>query len=554
MLASQEIEHFFNSCTEIESVQTAILLQTVIHPNRDCEFGKEYEFDDINSLTEFRRQVPLSKYEDIRDYVDRMANGEKNILSSQRILAFFKTSGSLAAPKLIPVTASFVIEKSRAFGIFWNLVYKEHSSLKSGKMIANFSDSGAIERSPGGIEVLSEATFWNRRAQSVQRQTRSRWPIPAELREVIDPHNRHYAAARLTLQDSLNGIMCLNPSTLLLFCRTIEQYLEQLIAGIYDGSWGRSDKSFTNDVSAELSNYLIADKERARFLEQASKCLSSKSALKALWPELDLTICWRSELVQPYYRQLEPYLENISARDYITQSSECIMAIPVQDQTSGGLLAYTSHFFEFIPESQISNDEPETYFAWELEQNKIYELVVTTSGGFYRYRMGDCIRVVSFEGKVPLIEFLYRAGKTSSMTGEKLTEYQIIQTARRTQQQCDYSPNKFLCFPRSGTNPHYGVLIEWDNSANNFDKTTVVHWLRTFDSELKKINSEYADKCSSGRLGDIAGILLDKGGFEHYRQLRKASGISDEQFKEEILSSRLDIDRELPVLDVINVH
>ena len=199
MLASQEIEHFFNSCTEIESVQKELLLQTLIHPNKDCEYGQEYEFETIKSLADFRRQVPLSKYEDIRGYVDRMANGEKNILSSQRVLAFFKTSGSLAAPKLIPVTASFVIEKSRAFGIFWHLVYKEHPSLKSGKMIANFSDSGGLERSPGGIEVLSEATFWNRRAQSVQRQTRSRWPIPAEMREVADPHNRHYAAARLKL-------------------------------------------------------------------------------------------------------------------------------------------------------------------------------------------------------------------------------------------------------------------------------------------------------------------------------------------------------------------
>lgn len=552
MLVSLESEQFFRQCSELESVQRALLFDGAIQRNSQSEYGRRHKFDGVKNPDDFRRSVPLVSYEDLRADIDRMAAGESNVLTAERVLAFFKTSGSLAAPKLIPVTPSLIREKARAFGVFWQEVYKAHPALRHGRVIANFTDSGRVERTPGGQEVLSEATFWGRRTHGLH--SRERWPIPRELRFIADPECRHYAAARLVLQGELHGIMCLNPSTLLMFCRVIEGSIEQLLDGLRNGDWGRGEKEFLAGLPAGLNAHLNADKARAGELSCAMEP-GSALKLKQLWPMLEQTICWRSRIVQPYYRQLEPYLQGVAERDYITQSSECIMAVATEDGVSGGVLAYQSHFFEFIPESEIEADDPETRFAWQLEQGERYEPVVTTGGGLYRYRTGDCIQVNGFRCHVPVIEFLYRTGRTSSMTGEKLTEFQVSEAARRVRERCGLAPREILCFPRSGEVPHYGVLLNWMDECV-FDEITVhreeiARWVKEFDCQLSRINSEYGDKCASGRLGAMAGLVTGARGFEQYRRMRQPTAVSDVQRKNEVLNAGLDLDRSLTIMDVI---
>lgn len=553
MLVSLESEQFFRRCSELEAVQADLLLNNIIRSNTSSEYGSHHKFSTIKSPDDFRRNVPLVSYEDLRGYVDRMAGGERNVLTAERVLAFFKTSGSLAAPKLIPVTPSLVREKARAFGVFWQGVYQAHPSLRTGRVVANFTDSGQVEHTRDGCEILSEATFWGRRTHGLH--SRARWPIPKELRFIVNHEHRHYAAARLMLQGSLHGIMCLNPSTLLMFCRTMQNSFEQLLAGLHDGGWGRGDEDFLVGLPAGLNTHLGADRVRAAELAAAVE-QGSSVRLKRLWPMLEQAICWRSQIVQPYHRQLAPYLDGVNERDYISQSSECIMAIPLQDETSGGALAYQSHFFEFIPEAEIETANPETCFAWELEQGRRYEPVVTTGGGLYRYRTGDCVRVNGFESRVPLIEFLYRTGRTSSMTGEKLTEFQIAEAVRRVREQCGLAPREILCFPRSGQVPHYGVLLNWMGECTPDDivvhRETIGRWIKAFDCQLAGINNEYGDKCVSGRLGAMTGLVAGVKGFEEYRRMRQATAVSEAQRKSELLNAGLDLDRHIPIMDVIH--
>jgi hypothetical protein len=552
MLVSLESERFFRQCSELESVQSALLLNDMVRQNLASEYGRRHEFDSIKNAGDFRRKIPLVTYEDIRADVDRMILGESNVLTTERVLAFFKTSGSLAAPKLIPVTPSLIREKTRAFGVFWQEVYKAHPALKTGCMVANFTDSGQMDRTQSGVEILSEATFWGRRTHGMH--SRERWPIPRELRLIADHGHRHYAAARLMLQGPLHGIMCLNPSTLLMFCRVIESSIGQLVDGLNHGDWGRDDGEFMAELPAGLHARLKIDKERAKDLAGAVGGGSLK--LKRLWPALEQAICWCSRIVQPYYRQLSPYLAGVSERDYITQSSECIMAIPLEDGASGGALAYQSHFFEFIPETEIESENPETRFAWELEQGESYEPVVTTGGGLYRYRTGDCVQVNGFLAQVPVIEFLCRTGRTSSITGEKLTEFQVSEAARRTRESCGLAPREILCFPRSGRLPHYGVLLNWMDEYAAEDiavhRQEIRRWIKEFDSQLSCINSEYGDKCASGRLGALTGLVAGARGFEEYRRLRQSFAVSDAQRKNEMLNAGLDLDRSIEIMDIIH--
>ncbi len=544
MLAGKEASRLIESTDDPESVQREILVDRTLAPNADTEYGRRHGFGSIATFDAFRARVPLVDYEDIRSSVDRMAVGERDVLTAERVVSFFKTSGSTADPKLIPVTPSLMRDKGRAFGIYWHLVNSSHPSLVGGRLIANFGDAGRPEKTSAGVEVISETSFWNRRMQMFQRQ--SGWPLPPVVRQIRDPDLRFFAVARLAMQGKLHGIMCLNPSTLLKLCRAVEDHAPALVSGLAEGGLGYPG-SVGPDDAARLAPHLERQEDRAATL-QRDVLGRNTIELTRIWPELSVALCWQSEMVQPYLKQVRSYMPSVVFRDYITQSSECIMAIPLADATSGGLLAYTSHFFEFIPISRIDEPNPDTLLAWELEAGERYELVVTTSGGLYRYRMGDCVEVTGVRGRVPMLTFLYRTGKTSSITGEKLTEQQVLEAARRASEALSIAPLEYLCFPRTGRDPHYGVLLHWpDETANgDGDHDTLGRWVRRFDDELKRVNGEYQDKRASGRLGDPVAVLTGPDGFEAYRQQMVRRNVSEDQVKMGVLSRTLDLDASLP--------
>ncbi len=528
MSLSHEAERFLANTGEIEQVQRAHLLESVVATNSETEFGRAHGFDQIKNVDDYRASVPLAEYEQFRAPVDRIAAGASNVLTAQRAVAFFKTSGSTAAPKLIPVTQGLVRDKARAFGIFWNLVYRDHPTLESGKWIANFGDGGGSSRTESGREVLSETTFWNRRMQMFQAG--AGWPLPPEIRKIKDPELRYYAVARIVLAGRLDGIMCLNPSTLSKFCRTIENHGPDLVEGIRNGTFG-GGLGQSEELEALKQHLPPPSSPNAKAVGKAIG-----GSLSGFWPDLELAICWQSELVRPYLNQLEGALEGVGTRDYITQGSEAIMAIPLRDWGSGGMLAYTCHHYEFIPESQCDQDDPDTVLPWELEIGQTYELVVSTSGGLYRYRIGDCFRVTEMMGKTPHLDFLYRKGKTSSITGEKLTEMQIIQAAKAATAVVGAGPAEFLCFPRSEGDPHYGVLVQGVNDEVSRE------WVRQLDSELQAVNNEYGSKRTSGRLGAPRALLVSAAAFDLLRQEAADPDISIEQVKLGALSRKLDVD------------
>ena len=370
---------------------------------------------------------------------------------------------------------------------------------------------------------------------------RSKWPTPPGLRRIEDAEIRYYAAARFALQGSLDGIMCLNPSTLLAFCRTIERGREQLAEGLSTGTLGLPAADGDPSLAALLDG-----------LQQApvpSALGEGPLRLIDLWPELALVICWRSEAVRPYTKLIEPYLEGIAVRDYLSQSSECIMAVPFEDGGSGGRLAVQSHVYEFIEDADIEREQPATLLPDELETGRIYELVASTAGGLYRYRTGDRLRVLGRSDGAPVMDFVGRSGIGSSMTGEKLSEAQVRAAIQAAEEAVGVSPTQILCYPRSGAEPHYGLLLSGLAQASS--ATAARRWVGAFEGALQAVNCEYADKRASGRLGPPRGFLVDDHAFEqHRRRIAEERRVSLDQVKTGLLTAAFDLDLSLPATPV----
>ncbi|PID62282.1 MAG: hypothetical protein CSB44_04085 [Gammaproteobacteria bacterium] len=554
-MANDHLERLLAAEVDVMDAQVRVLAR-ILDGNRHAEWFRVHDADGALSqlldkapaaddtidlrwrysfIDTYRKAVPLARYDDMAAAVARMLEGEPGVLTDERVLAFFQTSGTSATPKFIPVTTSLLREKVAVFASFWEQVYRDHPSVRDGVLVSNFIDAGGVSKSPAGVDIGSESGFWNRRGRSLA--SLSRWPLPAALRYIGDLDARLYAICRFLLQGKLHCLMSLNPSTLLQFCHTLEHHGEALLAGLESGTWGAAPDAILaalDSADARLLAQLVPAPDAAGRLA-AAIAGGRPFRLRELWPELVLGICWQSPIVRPYLAPLAARFDGVPMRDYITQSSECMMAVPLADGGSGGMLACRSHFFEFIAEHDQAQPSPPTHLANALETGALYEPVVTTGGGLYRYRMGDALRVTGFRGSVPVLAFEYRFGRTASMSGEKLTEAQVLTAAERAIEATGYRPVEFLLCPASGERPHYALLLEGD-----VDTAVARAWCDVFHDALGRANAEYADKCASGRLGVPVPWHVASGVLAAARLERRAAGVSEAQVKGEVLVGTVD--------------
>jgi hypothetical protein len=539
------VQTFLESLGDCETAQRELLINRLITPNKDCEFGRRSGFSAIRSVSDFRNAVPVRSYEDLSSSIDRMANGERNILTSEPVRRFFITSGSMDKPKYIPVTPSFIRDKSRAFQVFWNLVREAYPRVAGHNFIFNFADTADEHYTPGGLPCSSESSFWNAcwrgGAGNVER------PLPREIMKIPDSETRYYTIARIMLETDLAVLMSLNPSTILLLSEVIRRNAPRLIEDVRCGGLS-AGLSVTSEVKTFVATRFKRDPIRARQLERA---LANREPLSAalVWPNLQLAVSWRSPMVRPYIELLQNFLGSIPQRDYLTMASEGIIAIPFVDGMSGGALPIHTHFYEFKPEESSDQELPATLLAHELETGRNYVVVLSTSAGMYRYNLGDVVQVREFVGSTPVIEFLHRTGRTCSLSGEKLTESQVAGAVGDAATQVCLRVKEFTLSPAARPYPHYVLSAEVETP---FSPRQLIEFLAALDQHLGLRNIEYQSKRSSHRLGSPELCVLRQGSHAILRQQRIAGGANDAQVKMACLTRDLNWHNQFEALEHIS--
>jgi hypothetical protein len=521
---SREAQAFMAGLADPETTQAEVLLRRIIGPNLDSQFGKNHDFARIDTVSDYQQAVPISKYDAFAPMIERIVHdGEQGLLTSAPVKRFFMTSGSTAGAKYIPVTSSFIRDKSRAFGIYWNTVFEQHPAAKAGRMVTNFSDSGAATASPGGLPCSSESAFW----AGVTRATQlaSKPIIPKAVAQIADSDARYHAIARILLEEAFSVIMTLNPSTILLLFSTLQRDAERLIADVRRGGIDAA-VPVGDEVRAYVNARYRGNEERAAQLS----ALVSGGELKAhaVWSQLALGICWRSPMLAPYLDLLAPHFGPIAQRDYILMASEGVMAIPVADGCSGGPVAVGVHFYEFVPEAQIDQPDPEVLLPHQLREGERYVVILTNGSGLYRYDIGDVVRVTGFVQRTPCIEFLHRCGATCSLTGEKLTEDQVTAAMTQTAQDLGMAVASFTLAPAAQGFPRYVAFVELQRPST--DDVLRVFAAR-LDQALEHQNVEYGSKRSSARLGAPELRIVAPGSYDAARRRRLEGGTSDSQIK-----------------------
>jgi hypothetical protein len=492
--AQRVFNQFINAARSAAKVQEKTLLHKV-RRNANSQFGRRFRFERIHSVDDYIRQVPILQYEDHQPYIDKVKAGDHQALfgPKEKVLMFALTSGTSDQPKHIPVTRNFLNEYRRgwnAFGIKALLDHPEAFLRSILQVTSRMDESTTSDGMPcGAITGLMAA--------HQKRLVRKYYAAPRCVAQINDPTAKYYTIMRLAIPRDVAFMITASPATQLKLARTGDYYSEQLVRDIYEGRlWKELD--VPDEVRQQLQSVMQADPDTARNLE---KIIARDGQLlpKNYW-NLNFLANWTGGSMSLYLQDFPEYFGNVPVRDIGLLASEGRITIPIEDHTPAGILDVASHFFEFIPAECICDENPPTLRCHELEVGGEYFILLTTSSGLYRYDLHDQVRVVDYYGQAPILEFLNKGTHISSLAGEKLTERQVVLAMERAARKCKVKVANFVLAPQWDDPPYYLLHVE----NNNGDSVCIKETLATaLDRELQVINTEYASKRSSVRLGQV---------------------------------------------------
>lgn len=431
-----------------EDIQRNILRNNISRAV-NTEIGKRYGFEDIllsnDIYREYANAVPTVAYEDIRPFTLRMIKGERDILWPGICRDFAQSSGTSGGKsKYLPITPDSLKGNHYRGGedaVAHYLNNYPESKIFSGKgFILGGSFSNTLNLPQGKVKVGDlSATLINRIN-----------PL-AELVRVPDK------------------------KTALMTDWTLK--LPNLVE--------KASKEYITNISGVPSWFLTVLR---KVLER-----NKATSLAQVWPGLE--VFFHGGISFEPYR--DEYLEITKGLDMhfleTYNASEGFFAVQNDPDDKAMLLIIDRDvFFEFIP---VNEPDSAPLPLWEVEAGKTYELIISSSNGLWRYRLGDTVKIESLN---PVkIRMAGRTGAFINAFGEELME---DNTERGVAAACRIHGANILnytvapIYARRGKKGGHQWLIEWEKMPQNISDFAI-----TLDNELRKLNSDYDAK----RTGNI---------------------------------------------------
>ncbi len=439
----KKIDLYNTQAGEIQSQVLKNLLSKAAH----TEWGETYNYFTIQSYHDFRSRVPIQTYEEIKPYVERMLNGEQNILWPSTIQWFAKSSGTTNdKSKFLPVSKEALKDThyrggQDAVALYFRINPK--SKLFSGKgLILGGSHRSNNNTKHGLVGDLS-----------------------AILIENVNPlvNLVRVPSKKVALMDEW----------------------ETKIEAIANGT---IHKDVTN-LSGVPSWMLVLIK---RILEK-----TGKQTLEEVWPNLE--VFFHGGVAFTPYREQYKQVIKASGMHYVETYNASEGYFGTQsDLNDPSMLLMIDYgvFYEFVPIEELDKENPKAYCLEEIELNKNYAIVISTSSGLWRYMIGDTVKFTSKDpykfvitgrtkhfinafGEELIVDNAEKGlAKACAETGAQITEYSAAPVFMDENAKCRHQ-----------------WMIEFAKMPDSIDK-----FAKILDDTLKEVNSDYEAK----RWKDIA--------------------------------------------------
>lgn len=496
---------FIRSCHQLAAIQN-VKLQTYLSRNADTQFGRSHDFASLKTYEDFIQAVPIQPWGEIQPWVDRIVEGEKSVLTEEAVIAFEETSGSTSASKLIPYTNHLKQEFETGIAPWMVGLYQSHPNTFDGPSYWSISPATKAPRKttsgiPIGIEDDTE--YFSPLTQYLLRNILA---TPGHIKNIRDPHHFYLQTlVHLLGQEKLSFISVWSPT----FCLQLDRFLQE----------------HRDEI---LQNFKRQDAISLSRKDKVKSILTSSFTWKDLWPSVSMLSCWTDAQSAMYIPVLQDRIgEEVPIQGKGLLSTEGIASIPVSPDHDP-VLAIRSHFYEFRDIASGS-----VFLGHELQKGEVYELILTTGGGLYRYATGDLIQVNSFFHQAPCFRFLGRTSG-SDLVGEKLSDYQVNEAILEVfGLYLDEIRFVFLYPQKEVSQSTYVLYLEAMNPEGfSFEPETL---MPPFQEVLSQ-NPYFAQALQLGQLDNITCRTLSPGFFDRLRHwFQREKQIKDGDLKLPVL-------------------
>ena len=425
------------------------VFKNLVKRAKDTVFGKQYDFNSISAPRQFRDRVPVSDYNKMLPYIERLMHGEQHVLWPSEIRWFAKSSGTTSSrSKFIPVSRESLDGchykgAKDLIAIYLNNFPDSRLFTGKGLIIGGSQQVNQLDKSAnsyyGDVSavLMKNMPFWAQFARTPRLEVALMEDWEAKLEKMT----------RETMNENVTSISGVPTWTVILIRKILET--------------------------------------------------TGKSNILEVWPNLELFIHGAVSFT-PYrdlFRQLIPSAKMHYVETY--NASEGFFALQDQSGLEEMLLMLDyGIYYEFVPLEEIDREHPKALGLDEVELNKNYAMIISTNGGLWRYNIGDTIKFTSLNPY--RIKITGRTRHFINAFGEEVIVENAESAIAKACEATGAVIENFTAAPRyfgSESSGCHEWVIEFRGAPDSLDKFT-----RELDQKLRQINSDYDAK----RQKDIA--------------------------------------------------
>jgi len=405
------------------------------------EWGKYYDYSSIKSVREYQSRVPVQTYEQIIPYIERLGNGERDLLWPGEVKWFAKSSGTTSTKsKYIPVTDESLNDchfKAAIDVILIYLMNNPSSGLLSGKALTL-----------GGSHKIGQ--FSNN-------------ALYGDLSAILIENTPFYAELVRTPERKIALTEDFEKKLELIAQTTVKQNVTSL-AGV--PSWFLT-----------LIKYILESEKKTSLLD--------------IWPNLE--VFFHGGISFTPYRELYKKLIPGENMHYMETYNASEGFFGIQDDLSSPemlLMPDYGIFYEFIQADKINSGSAPSYSLGEIKKNVNYAIIISTNSGLWRYMIGDTIIFSDLEPYK-----FHITGRTKHFINAFGEELVVENADRALEKACRLTDSIILeytagpVFMGEFSKGTHEWLIEFEKEPSDLNKFTTI-----LDDTLKSLNSDYEAK------------------------------------------------------------
>lgn len=443
----------------------------LVKHGRKTLFGSEKQFDRIKTVSDFQRRVPVCSYEELRPYLDKIIiEKQRNVLWDSPVKWFAMSSGTTEEKsKYIPVTQESLRNCHYRCGYHMLGLYAESypdAAYFLGKTLV-LGGSQQVNNIGGGIFTADVSAILMKNLPFIVKMLRT----PESIASMPDWEEKMEKLAHYGANADIRALVGV-PSWVLVLLKKIVQ--------------------------------------------------DTGKSLPELWKNLEVFFHGGVSFT-PYRTQYEKLIPSNKMRYWETyNASEGFFGVQFSSKSNEMLLLLDNEiFYEFLPPSEWNSEKPQAIPLAEVETGKQYAMVISTSGGLWRYKLGD---TVEFTSTSP---YLFRiTGRTRQFINAFGEELIVENADRALEEACKATGAKITEYTAAPVyfeddrNGAHEWLIGFETSPCDLER-----FVDCLDRSLKKLNSDYEAKRSYNlSLGKPLVRQLTPDDFYAWMKVRNKSG------------------------------